>query len=219
MKKIGLLLSLLTLGVMLMGCSPKQESAFSPSDSCVYVAQDGSVSSALVQEYEGVSVDAKDLRQYLEAAVIRFNQANGAEASAQNKQGADRLPAALQSVSVENGRMSAIFEYASVDTMVQFRLTDDNEDDSSTISAVEVKTLTDADTAGWLETADFVGSDGQAASTDQIKSDMECTVASLTGGGNVMFSGQVLYMTEGAEKKDEYTVTLPEDSSAFVVFK
>jgi hypothetical protein len=34
-----------------------------------------------------------------------------------------------------------------------------------------------------------------------------------------MFSGKVLYMTEGIEKKDEYTVTVPEGENALVVFK
>ena len=86
MKKSGLLLAAAAVaGMLLTGCGASQKSTFSPSVSCVYVAQDGSVSSALVKEYEGDTVNSKDLQQYLEAAVIRFNQENGAQGMAENK--------------------------------------------------------------------------------------------------------------------------------------
>lgn len=68
MKKSGLLLAAAVVaGMLLTGCGASQKSTFSPSVSCVYVAQDGSVSSALVKEYEGDTVNSKDLQQYLEA--------------------------------------------------------------------------------------------------------------------------------------------------------
>ena len=52
MKKSGLLLAAAAVaGMLLTGCGASQKSTFSPSVSCVYVAQDGSVSSALVKEY------------------------------------------------------------------------------------------------------------------------------------------------------------------------
>ena len=58
----------------------------------VYKRQE--LSGALVEPFEG-DVDTEDLTKYLESAVIRFNQESGAEGTARNKQGADRLPAAL----------------------------------------------------------------------------------------------------------------------------
>ena len=103
-EKSGLLLAAAAVaGMLLTGCGASQKSTFSPSVSCVYVAQDGSVSSALVKEYEGDTVNSKDLQQYLEAAVIRFNQENGAQGLAENKMGADKLPASLQSVTADKG--------------------------------------------------------------------------------------------------------------------
>ena len=111
MKKSGLLLAAAAVaGMLLTGCGASQKSTFSPSVSCVYVAQDGSVSSALVKEYEGDTVNSKDLQQYLEAAVIRFNQENGAQGLAENKMGADKLPASLQSVTADKGVMKAVFD-------------------------------------------------------------------------------------------------------------
>lgn len=219
MKKSVLLFVAAAAGMLLTGCASQQKSAFSPSVSCVYVTQDGSVSSALVREYEGDAVDSRDLQQYLEAAVIRFNEENGAQGLAENKMGADKLPAALQSVTADKGVLKAIFEYASLEDLVKFRQTDDNEDKSNTVTALEVKKTADADTAGWLADESFIKADGGEAAADEVKSDAEASVAMIAGGGNVMFSGKVLYMTEGTEKKDEYTVTVPEGEKALVVFK
>ena len=49
----------------------------SPSESCVYVAKDGALSSALVEQTGGISVDENELKQYLETAVIHFNEEKG----------------------------------------------------------------------------------------------------------------------------------------------
>lgn len=219
MRKFGLLLAAAAVaGLLTTGCGARQKSTFSPSASCVYVAQDGSVSSALVKEYEG-EVDSRDLRQYLEAAVIRFNQENGAQGLAENKMGADNLPASLQSVSAEKGVMKAVFDYASSEYLIKFRQTDENEDTSNSITALEVKKTAGADTAGWLVDETFVKADKSTVTADEIKSDAEASVARIEGGGTVVFSGKIIYMTENAELKDEYTVTLPEDGSALIVFK
>lgn len=220
MKKSRLLLAAAAvMGVMLTGCASKSGAAFSPSASCVYVAQSGALSGALVKEYDGDAVDENDLKQYLEAAVIRFNQENGAEGAAENQQGKEPLPVSIRSVKAEKGRMTAVFDYSSLESLIQFRQSDDNEDNSNTISALEVKKMTDAVPSGWLDGLQFVKADGSSVSIDEMKKELESTVVSIEGGGTVMFSGKILYVTEGTEKKDEYTVTLPDGGSAYVVFK
>lgn len=218
-KAMHLLLSIAAAGVMLTGCGNAKTSAFSPAEPCVYVAQDGSISSAMVRSTEDVSVEEKDLKQYLEAAIIRYNKERGYSESAENKAGASgKLPVALQSVNVKNGVMTAVFDYASAEDLVNFRQTDDNADENSTVSAVEVKKMADADSAGWLAET-FVKPDGSSAAAEEIKKESEASVACIEGGGAVMFSGKVLYMTEGITKKDEYTVTIPDGGKTYVVFK
>ena len=51
-----------------------------------------------VEQTGGISVDENELKQYLETAVIHFNEEKGAGALAQNQKNAERLPAALKSV-------------------------------------------------------------------------------------------------------------------------
>lgn len=220
MKKTrSLFLAAVVLGTVLTGCA-SQKSTFSPSENCVYISQDGSVYSALVKEYEGEAVDGKDLKQYLEASVIRYNKENGRGETAENKAGATaKLPAALVDVSAKDGVMKAIFEYNSAEDLAKFRQTNDNADDSSTVTAVEVKKASDAGAAEWFNKEVFVTPDGSKVSKEELTKDGESSAAAIEGGGTVMFSGKVLYMTEGTEKKDEYTVTVPKDGKAVVVFK
>lgn len=221
MKKAKtLLLTAAVIAAALTGCAGQGGSAFSPSASCVYIAQDGSVSSALVKEYEGETIDQKDLKQYLEAAVIRYNKENGGSETAENKSGAgEKLPAALQSLTVKDGVMKAVFEYASIEDLAKFRQTNDNADDSNTVMAVEVKKAGDAASAGWFADGAFVKADGTKVSAEELSKDAESTAALIEGGGTVMFAGKILYMPEGVKLKDEYTAAIPEDGKSVVVFK
>ena len=50
---------------------------------------------------------------------------------AENKMGADKLPASLQSVTADKGVMKAVFDYASLEDLIKFRQTEDNEDTTS----------------------------------------------------------------------------------------
>lgn len=205
------------LGVLLEGCASGGSSTFSPAKSCVYVTQDGSVSSALVTQYGEEDLDEKDLRQYLEAAVIRYNKENGGQ---NTEGGSDKSsPVELTSVSAKSGEMKATFSYATVEDLIKFRQTNDNADESSTISSIEVKKITDADSAGWLADASFLSGDGSKAAPEEVKKDGAAFAVVIEGGGTVMFPGKILFMTEGAVKEDEYTVTVPENGISCVVFK
>ena len=218
MRRFGRLLAgALFTGILLTGCSGR--GGFNPSVSCIYVARDGAVSSALVKEYAGDDVDEKDLRQFLEAAVIRFNQANGAEALAANKGGGRQLPAALQSVKAEDGMMKAVFDFASPRDLIAFGGTDENEDTSNTLTALEVKKVPDAAAAGWLTAAEFMKEDKSAVSAEEIAKAEKGAVVLVEGGATLVCSGEILYLTEGAEKKDAHTVAVPDGGRAFIVFK
>ena len=101
------------------------------------MAKDGALSSALVEQTGGISVDENELKQYLETAVIHFNEEKGAGALAQNQKNAERLPAALKSVKAGKDTVTAIFDYASFEDLKAFGETNDNEDTSNSLTALE----------------------------------------------------------------------------------
>lgn len=220
MRKAGILLFTAVLtGTLLAGCAGKTGSRFSTAESCIYISQDGSLSSALVKAYEGVAVDEKDLNQYLEAAVIRYNKENGGAESAVNSGGPDKLPAALQSVTVADGTMTAVFDYATVEDLMKFRHTADNEDTSNTLTSLRVEKLTAASGNDSVQRYKLLKPDQSKLTSEDFKLMEGATAVTAEGSGRIMFAGKVLFMTEGAEKIDDYTVQIPEGKKVSIVFK
>lgn len=217
MKKLGLFLAAAAAaGAMLIGCG-SQESSFSPSATCVYIAEDGGISSALVEAYEG-EVDTEDLKKYLQAAVIDFNQENGAEGKSENRPGTDeRLPVALANLEKTEDAVKVVFDYATAQDLIRFRQTEDNEDNSNTITALSVKPAADA--TDWFLAEDFTKADGSAASLEEIKKESDSMAVYIEGGGTIQFAGKVSFLALDAKVKDEYTVTVPDGGKAYVVFK
>lgn len=257
MRGFGLLLAAGAAGLMAGGCASQGGSAFDPRTSCVYVAEDGSFSSALVKEYGEEQVEEGDLEQYLEAAVIRFNEERGAGGASRNEAGEERLPAALAGVSVKDGVMKAVFDFRTAEDLLAFRQTDDNEDVSSTFTSLQAVKMEEAIRLGWFKEADtsageamavegetaetdettptedgtipaaaggtsnpvFLEADGSEASLADMQKEKKSTVIRAEGGGVIAVEGKILYRTAGTEQKNEYTVTAPEGSETFLVFK
>ena len=217
MKKGKILLAACTAGVVLAACG-SQTTAFSPSESCVYVAKDGTLSSALVEQTGGISVDEKELRQYLETAVIHFNEEKGAQALAQNQKNAEKLPAALKSVTAGKDTLTAIFDYASFEDLKAFGETNDNEDTSNTLTALEAKPLSEAMADGWFSEGELVKADGSEAESDALQNEKNGMAVRTEGGATLMLGGKVLYRSSNTELKDESTVSLPETGVAYVIF-
>ena len=191
MKKRGFLLAACTVGVMLSGCGSR-ETAFSPSESCVYVAKDGALSSALVEQ---------------------------TGALAQNQKNAERLPAALKSVKAGKDTVTAIFEYASFEDLKAFGETNDNEDTSNSLTALEAKPLSEAIADGWFSEGELVKADGSEAGTDTVQNEKSGMAVRSEGGATLMVGGKVLYRSSNTELKDDSTVSLPETGTAYVIFK
>ena len=217
MEKRGFLLAACTAGVSLTACG-SQTTAFSPSESCVYVAKDGALSSALVEQTGGISVDENELKQYLETAVAHFNEEKGAEALAQNQKNAEKLPVALKSVKAGKDAVTAIFDYASFEDLKAFGETNDNEDTSNSLTALEAKSLSEAIADGWFSEGDLVKADGSEAGADAIQSEKSGMAVRSEGGATLMVGGKVLYRSADTELKDESTVSLPETGTAYVIF-
>lgn len=216
MKKAGFFLMAAAIaGGMLIGCGAKQ-TVFSPTDTCVYVAEDGRILSALVEPYEG-TIENEDLKKYLQAAVISYNEANGAEGKAENNPASkERLPVALVNLEKTDTVIKAVFEYASVEDLLQFRQTDANEDNSNTLTALTVKPAAEA--TDWFLAQDFTQA-GSSISLEELKADAEGMAVYIEGGGTIQFAGKVCYTALDAEQKDEYTIIVPDGGKAYVVFK
>lgn len=217
MKKKTLFLMIAVIaGTWLAGCGEKQ-TVFSPTDPCIYVAEDGGLFSALVESYEG-TIELGEVKEYLEEIISSYNEEHGAGKRAEPKSGTEnRLPVALAKLEKTDQVIKAVFEYASIEDLIQFRQTEENEDDSNSISKMQRKPVAEA--TDWFLAENFTKADGTRASLEELKKASEGTAVYLEGGGTIRFAGTVLFLALDAEKKDEYTVTVPDGGKAYVVFK
>ena len=118
-------------GILLAGCSAGGAGSFSPDRSCVYITSDGDIKSALVLETEETfEADADELREFLESAVERFNEKTGGSEG-------EEVPVSLDSCSVQDGEMTAVFGYRSAADLIAFRQSDENEDTSNSFTSIE----------------------------------------------------------------------------------
>ena len=209
MKKARLMLAVLAAGILLAGCSAGGAGSFSPDRSCVYITSDGDIKSALVLETEE-TFDADELREFLESAVERFNEKTGGSEG-------EEAPVSLDSCSVQDGEMTAVFGYRSAADLIAFRQSDENEDASNSFTSIEVKSAADAGTAGWLA-GEFQTADGKAVSGLDIAKEQKALAVSVQGGGVLETEGQVLYMSNGVETISDAAVTVPEGQTSVVVF-
>ena len=210
MKKARLMLAAAAAGILLAGCSAGGAGSFSPDRSCVYITSDGDIKSALVLETEETfEADADELREFLESAVERFNEKTGSEG--------EEVPVSLDSCSVQDGEMTAVFGYRSAADLIAFRQSDENEDTSNSFTSIEVKSAADAGTAGWLA-GEFQTADGKAVLGLDITKEQKALTVNVQGGGVLETEGQVLYMSNGVETISDTAVTVPEGQTSVVVF-
>lgn len=211
MKKARLMLAAAAAGLLLAGCSAGGAGSFEPDRSCVYITSDGDIKSALVLETEETfQADADELKQFLESAAERFNEENrGSEG--------EKDPVSLDSCSVQDGEMTAVFGYRSAADLIAFRQSDENEDTSNSFTSIEVKSAADAGTAGWLA-REFQTADGKTVSGLDITKEQNALAVNVQGGGVLETEGPVLYMSSGVETISDTAVAVPEGQTSVVVF-
>lgn len=210
MKKARLMFAAAGAAFLLAGCAGNSKEAFSPDRSCVYVTGEGTLKSALVLETEE-SADSGELEQFLEEAVLRYNEKNGGAEQ-------ENPPVALDACSAEDGVLTAVFSYRSAEDLISFRQSEENEDDSNTFASIEVKSASEAGEAGWLA-GDLASPDGKTVSGLSAAKEPGAAVVRVEGGGTLVTEGDVLFASQGAVFKDKTCAELPDGQTSVVVFE
>lgn len=215
MKKIKIALVALMAGVLLSGCGGRAggTSTFAPTQSSVYVSKDGSIMSAVVQTYDKSHYDEAKFQLSMEEWVSTYNQANGAIAAAKNTEGSGKLPVAVVSSSLAEGKATAVFEYASGEELYKFAENQHNTDNLVKLNLTVVK-------GGMkpMSGVTFVKPDGSSVKQDSVGKKGDFLLLSVEGTGVIQTEGKVLYMTEGSLRLDDFTVKTPEGQS-YILFK
>ena len=204
MKKAKLAAAILTAGLALGACSGAGGS-FQPTENSIYVTADGQLSTATIEAVSGESYTGEAFTAFVEQAVGTFNEEKGSASKARNEEGQAKLPAAVRSCTIEEGKASMILDYGDAQSVVDF-----SEESGIPITSLTVGPVGSGLPA--LKKADGSAADsGEAAGSGGMMVEAE-------GAVTIQTEGKILYITDGVTVVDDRTVRTPEGKST-VIFK
>ncbi len=209
----------IALGLMLTGCGQKPGSGEWNSDmGSIYVNQALEIQSSVVftSQNNNDTYNQDELKAYAEEAVITFNTENGGAAAAQNSEGAEKLPVALQSATMKGSTGKLVFEYKDGESLVAF--SGETGDNSHTLAGFLVMKVSDALAAGELADGTFAGKDGAAVSTDEVTKQSDYNVVMADGAAIIYTEGEIAFVSEGVTLRDSHTAETPEGKN-YIVFQ
>ena len=101
-KSIRGILLLAACTVFFAGCARSKGSWEAFTENTLYVAGDGSVSWASVESFGEGDYKEEELKAFAGERISQFNQSQGEEPAFENEKGAEKLPVALDTVSMKD---------------------------------------------------------------------------------------------------------------------
>ncbi len=185
------LAGLILVTTVLGGCG----SSGGPSldSTSVYLGQDGSVASAVYEEFDTDSYSLDELKAFVEDAVRAYNQETVGTAEAYMDKGKTPLDIAISSLEAKNGQAVLKMEYASAEDYIAF-----NQQDEM-LTQLASGTVDGAKAAGIdLSKVDLVSTDGkQELTAAELGSDYFIVFAE--GNAELMVEGKIAYASEGVK--------------------
>ena len=148
MKKVKLAALVLAAGFLLGGCGASSKGGFHPTENSIYVAADGSISTATIEAVSGDQYKEEELIAFVEQQVSAFNEEMGGDAKSRNEEGAEKLPVAVKSCTIKDGRAELILDYKDGETVAEF-----SEENGIAVASLAVSSgargTSCAEKAGW----------------------------------------------------------------------
>ena len=217
MKKKAAVLAaaVLLCAVWAAGCSETgaKKKAWDASENSIYVADDLSVQSAMVytSEKENDLYSAEGLAEFAKEQIASYNEEQGAAAEAENTEGGEKLPVALEKSSLEGQTGTLVFAYGTPEDFVKF--SEENGDDTHTVTSLMV---CDTESAK-LPDLTYKTSAGKDA--DIQKAAAKDSHMVLTEGSTKVYTeGKILYVTDGVEVTGDHSAVTPEGTGC-IIFK
>ena len=138
-KKIAVLTAaVLFAAVCTAGCTRSSGQSWDGSENSIYVADDLSVQSAMVytSEKENDLYSAEGLAEFAKEQIASYNEEQGAAAEAENTEGGEKLPVALEKSSLEGQTGTLVFAYGTPEDFVKF--SEENGEDTHTVTSLMV---------------------------------------------------------------------------------
>lgn len=185
------LAGLVLITAVLGGCG----SSGGPSldSTSVYLRQDGSVASAVYEEFDTDSYSLDELRVFVEDAVRAYNQEAAGAAEAYSDKSKTPLDIAISSLEAKNGEAVLKMEYASAEDYIAFNRQDEM------LTQLASGTVDGAKAAGIdLAKIELVSADGKEKLT-AADLGSEYYIVFAEGTADLTVEGKIAYASEDVE--------------------
>ena len=122
MKKIMVMaLALMTAAALATGCAGiGAPGKGTPVENSVMIEKDGNVQWASVETYDKGDYPEEELKAFVQERISSFNASLGKAEKSENTEGAEKLPVALVSAKIGDGKAYTITEYDTASRIVEF---------------------------------------------------------------------------------------------------
>ncbi len=176
-RRLALLLTgCLLTGIWLTGCASGGGSAFPPSQSLIYVNDEGTLYTSLVETYDSAdtSYDVQELRQLAEQEAGEYTGVT------------------LSDCTMENGMARVIYQYSDGEALVQF--TKETQDEANQVNSITAMTVMEGLAARTAQ--DGVWTDakkGQEVDREKIMRQNKLHMVAVDGDATIQTEGAIRY--------------------------
>ena len=209
MKKIMVMaLALMTAAVLATGCAGiGAPGKGTPVENSVMIEKDGNVQWVSVETYDKGDYPEEELTAFVQERISSFNASLGkAEKS-------EKLPVALVSAKIGDGKAFTITEYDTASRIVEFAR--EIGDYNVTFTALEAGRV--AVLGQGLEAVAFKDMKGNAVDASQAVSDGQQFLVKAEGPGVIKTEKKILYVSDGCSLRDSSTVETPEEGTSYII--
>lgn len=211
-KSIRGILLLAACTAFFAGCARSGGNQEAFTENTLYVAGDGSISWVSVENYGEGDYKEEELRAFAGERISQFNQSQGKESAFENEKGAERLPVALDTVSMKDGKALLVTEYDTPSRLVEF--SQDIGDEGMPFASIDTGSPA---ALAFKEQTSYLDTEGKAAAQQEILEKTGIAVRVL-GRGIISTEKKIRYVSEGCTLRDDRTVeTAPEGVSCIIL--
>lgn len=202
-KSAGLISAIAFTVLAAAACSRSPERAsFAPSESCLYITGEGTVTSATIEKYDNDYYSEEELKASVEEALSGFGEG-----------------VSLNSVSLSDGTASLLLDFSTPAEYLEFMSRYPDGESKIQVTSMDITDVAAAASGGELSGMSFTAPDGKTVSADDIKKQTKLNVAFVEGPALIQTDGAIQYISEGITVVGTNQIQTAPDGMSCIVFK
>ncbi len=210
--RIGISVAALAAALLVLAACSGGHS-FSPTGNSLYIASDGTITSAFVEEVDQSYYNKEDMLSFCEDAVTEYNSSKGASAAAYQSDAEKNevLPVAITDFDY-GSEATLVLTYASADDYSAF-----NEADPAAVAMILYAPA--ANTTGMPDMDLVTVADGTKVAASSVIGDSKLRIVLIEGAADVEVDGTLIYVSENVTVTGDSTAETAETGYSYLVFK